>query len=200
MTQDQLAHTILPLGSMRKTETRKIAEEHGFINARKADSQDICFVPDGDYASFLRRYTGKEYPRGAFLDKEGNLLGAHKGIVSYTIGQRKGLGISGNSPLYVCQMNLKNNTVTLGTNDELFSSELTADHLNLISCDNLEVPMRVKGRIRYRQKEQDATVTQIDDDKIKVVFDEPQRAITPGQAVVLYDNDTVVGGAIISSK
>ena len=197
MTQEQLAHTRFPLGNYKKDETRRIAEDQGFRNAKKHDSQDICFVPDGDYVSFMERYRGKTYPPGDFIDKDGNVLGRHKGYVHYTIGQRRGLGIAAEHPLYVVDIRPDTNTVVLGKNEDLFSRELIANKINLISVAKIDQPMRVKAKIRYRHKEQDATVVQIDEDTIKVVFDEPQRAITKGQAVVLYDNDVVVGGGTI---
>ncbi|MBQ7707751.1 MAG: tRNA 2-thiouridine(34) synthase MnmA [Lachnospiraceae bacterium] len=197
LTQEQLAHTLFPLARMSKTEVRALAEEKGFINARKHDSQDICFVPDGDYVSFIEKYTKKLYPHGNFIDKIGNVLGEHKGIIRYTIGQRKGLGLSLKEPMYVMNINPIDNTVMLGTNDDLFTTELIADDVNWISIENLTEPMHVNAKVRYRHTEAPATVTPYEDGKIKVTFDEPQRAITKGQAVVLYDNDTVVGGGTI---
>ena len=198
LTQEQLAHVKLPLGGLRKDQVRVIAEEHGFINARKHDSQDICFVPDGDYAKFIEKYTGKKTPEGDFVDKEGNYIGRHKGIIHYTIGQRRGLGIPAASRLYVCEISPKTNTVVLGDNADLFSSELEADSVNLISVDNLSEPKRVTAKIRYRHKEQPATAWQTPDGILHVKFDEPQRAITKGQAVVMYDGDVVVGGGVIN--
>ena len=198
LTQEQLAHISLPLGGLRKTEVREIAEENGFVNARKHDSQDICFVPDGDYAKFIEKYTGKKTPEGDFVDKEGNYIGCHKGIIHYTIGQRRGLGIPAASRLYVCEISPKTNTVVLGDNADLFSSELEADSVNLISVDNLSEPKRVTAKIRYRHKEQPATAWQTPDGILHVKFDEPQRAITKGQAVVMYDGDEVVGGGVIN--
>ena len=198
LTQEQLAHISLPLGGLRKTEVREIAEENGFVNARKHDSQDICFVPDGDYAKFIEKYTGKKTPEGDFVDKEGNYIGRHKGIIHYTIGQRRGLGIPAASRLYVCEISPKTNTVVLGDNEDLFSSELEADNVNLISVDSLTEPKRVTAKIRYRHKEQPATAWQTPDGILHVKFDEPQRAITKGQAVVMYDGDEVVGGGVIN--
>lgn len=197
LTQDQLSHTIFPLGEMEKLQVRKIAQENGFENADKKDSQDICFIPDGKYASFIESYTKKVYPEGDFVDSFGNVLGTHKGIIRYTIGQRKGLGLALSEPMYVTKLDLSNNTVVLGKHEELFTKTLTASNINLISVENLSEPMRVKAKVRYRQEEQWATAIQTDIDTIKVEFDEPQRAITKGQSVVLYDGDTVVGGGII---
>ena len=197
LTQEQLAHTLFPLGEYRKTEIREIAEEQGFINARKHDSQDICFVVNGKYSDFIEQYREKTYPEGDFVDLEGNVLGRHKGIIRYTIGQRKGLGLSLKESMYVVAVDPEKNRVILGRNDDLFSREFVANDVNLIAVDHIEGEMRVKAKVRYRHEEQWATVTQPEPDKIRVVFDEPQRAITCGQAVVLYDGDVVVGGATI---
>lgn len=197
MTQEMLSHTKFPVGELSKDRVRRLAEDHGLICAHRRDSQDICFVPDGDYESFIRRYTGKDYPPGDFVDTTGKVIGQHKGIIGYTIGQRRGLGVSATMPLYVCQKCVEKNSVMLAGNESLFSAELYAECLNLISVERLDEPLRCKARIRYRHREQWAVVTQVDNDRLKVVFDEPQRAITAGQAVVLYDGDTVVGGGTI---
>lgn len=200
MTQNQLSHTLFPLGGMCKEETRKIAEESGFINAKKPDSQDICFVPDGDYAKIIELHTGKKAPFGNFVDKNGNILGKHKGIIHYTIGQHRWLGIDLPGKRYVCRICPKNNTVVLGTADELFSREAFAEDFNWISGEAPERPFRCKAKIRYRQPEQWATVTPIGKNAAQIVFDEPQRAITPGQAAVLYDGETVLGGGVIAAE
>ena len=197
LTQEQLAHVKLPLGGLRKDQVRVIAEKHGFINARKHDSQDICFVVNGKYSDFIEQYREKTYPEGDFVDLEGNVLGRHKGIIRYTIGQRRGLGLSLKESMYVVAVDPEKNRVILGRNDDLFSREFVANDVNLIAVDHIEGEMRVKAKVRYRHEEQWATVTQPEPDKIRVVFDEPQRAITCGQAVVLYDGDVVVGGATI---
>ena len=181
------------------TEVREIAEKHGFVNARKHDSQDICFVPDGDYAKFIEQYTGRKSIPGDFVDTEGNILGKHKGIIHYTLGQRRGLGIPAASRLYVCDISPKTNQVVLGNNEDLFHSELTATKVNLISCESLKEPMRLKAKIRYRHPEQEAVAWQTEDGVLHVRFDKPQRAITRGQAVVLYDGDIVVGGGVIEN-
>lgn len=199
LTQEQLAHVKLPLGGLRKDQVRVIAEKHGFINARKHDSQDICFVQNGSYADFIEKYTGKKYPEGNFIDCSGNCLGRHRGIICYTIGQRKGLELHFSEPMYVCAVDPIRNTVTLGKESELYSQILTAKDINLISVSSVNKPLRLKAKVRYRQPEQWATITQIDEDTLQVEFDEPQRAITKGQAVVLYDGDTVVGGGTIYS-
>lgn len=197
MTQEQLAHTLFPLGDMRKTEVRAIAEQNGFINAKKPDSQDICFVPNGDYGSVIELQTGKKSQGGNFVDKQGNILGKHKGLIHYTVGQRKGLGISGQKPLYVCRLCPENGNIVLGSNDDLFATELDAVDFNWISGEEPKGKLRCKAKIRYRQPEQWATVFQVDKAAVHIVFDKPQRAITPGQAVVLYDGDIVLGGGTI---
>lgn len=197
LTQEQLSHTVFPLGEFTKTQIREIANEQGFLNANKKESQDICFVPDGDYASFIIKYTNKTYPAGNFINKDNEVIGTHQGIINYTVGQRKGLGVAFGEPRYVCSVNPEDNTVTLGKNEDLFSNELTANDINLISVDRIDGEMRVTAKIRYNHKEQPATVVQIDDNTIKVIFDEPQRAITKGQAVVFYDGEYVVGGGTI---
>ncbi len=197
LTQEQLRHVRFPLGSYQKSEIRAIAEQHGFVNAKKKDSQDICFVPDGDYAGFIERFTGKTFAPGDFIDTQGNLLGTHHGIIHYTVGQRKGLGIAAGYPLYVCGIDPENNQVVLGRNEALFSDTLTAEDVNLIAVESLTEPMRVHAKIRYRHPEQPATAWMTQDGLLHVKFDEPQRAITRGQAVVLYRGDTVIGGGTI---
>ena len=197
LTQEQLAHVQFPLGDQDKNKTREIASESGFRNAQKHDSQDICFVPDGDYAGFIERYSGVKCPPGDFVDAQGNVLGRHKGIIHYTLGQRRGLGIPAAHRCYVTKIDPGTNTVTLGTNDDLMKRTLYANRVNLITVDRIESPLRCSAKIRYRHKEQPCTVTQPEDDLLKVEFDEPQRAITPGQSVVLYDGDVVIGGGVI---
>lgn len=200
MTQRELAHTLFPLGALTKAEVRALALENGFGNARKRDSQDICFVPDGDYAAFIRRYAGKEFPPGAFVGTQGQVYGQHKGIIHYTVGQRKGLGLSFPQPMFVKELDVEKNRVVLAKAEELFSQEVIARDINLISVESIPAPLRVKARVRYRQKEQPATVLQTGPDELRVVFDQPQRAVTPGQSLVLYDGDTVVGGGKIARK
>ena len=197
LTQEQLAHTLFPLGDTPKTETRRIAEEQGFCNARKHDSQDICFVPDGDYVRFMEQYTGKHYPEGDFLNLAGQPVGRHKGAVRYTLGQRKGLGLAMGAPVYVCGKNMAANTVTVGPEEALYHRSLLAENVNWISIPALTEPMRVKAKTRYRQAEQWATALPGPEGKVRLVFDEPQRAMTVGQAAVFYDGDTVVGGGTI---
>lgn len=197
LNQHQLAHSLFPLGSLTKEEARQIAGENGFCNARKKDSQDICFIPDGDYAAFLERFTGKQYPPGDYLDLSGKVLGQHRGAVCYTIGQRKGLGIALGAPAYVCGKDMEKNTVTLGPNEALFSDALLAKDWNWLPFPALTEPLAVTAKIRHSQFDQPATVYPEADGTARVVFREPQRAITPGQAVVLYDGDLVVGSGTI---
>ena len=198
LSQEQLAHTRFPLGEMTKAEARDIAEEQGFINARKHDSQDICFVPDGDYVAFMERYTGKKYTPGDYLDLQGNVVGKHKGAVSYTLGQRKGLNLAMGTPVYVCAKDMERNTVTVGPNEALFSTTLRATDWNWFPFPELTEPIRVSAKARYNQPPQPATVYPEENGFARVVFDQPQRALTPGQAVVLYQDDMVVGGGTIS--
>ena len=198
LDQNQMAHIQFPLGDLTKEEVRQIAQEQGFVNARKHDSQDICFVPDGDYAAFLSRYTGKTYPAGDYLDVNGKVVGTHRGAVCYTLGQRKGLGIALGEPVYVCKKDMAHNTVTVGPNEALFSSALLAGDWNWFPFPALTEPMAVTAKIRHSQYEQRATVYPEADGMAKVVFDAPQRAITPGQAVVLYQGEMVIGGGTIA--
>lgn len=196
LTQEQLSHVQFPLGEITKSQAREQARQQALANAEKAESQDICFVPDGDYAGFLERFTGKTAEKGNFIATDGTVLGQHKGLVHYTVGQRRGLGIAAAHPLYVLKICPEDNTVVLGRNEELFQRELTAKSANLIAMENIEGELRCKAKIRYRHQEQPCSVWQ-EGDKLKVLFDEPQRAITPGQSVVLYHGDTVLGGGII---
>ncbi len=199
MTQDQLAHTLFPVGELTKAETRSIASELGLINASKPDSQDICFVPDGDYAAFIESYTGKSFPQGNYIDKNGAVLGEHSGIIRYTIGQRKGLGIALGKPAYVIAKDTAANTVTLGSNEELFADTVFADEVNWLSLPFTDKPLRVEAKVRYNMKAQPATLYPISDNSIKVVFDTAQRAITPGQALVCYTDSLLICGGTIST-
>ena len=196
MTQKQLSHTIFPLGNMTKEQVRKIAEDYNFITATKRDSQDICFAPDGDYAGFITRE--QYFTPGLFLDQTGKKLGEHKGIIHYTIGQRKGLGISHTHPLYVCK--ISDNNIILGEEDMLYENKLQANDINLIALDNINNKMRVTAKIRYAHKPQPAYVWQTNSDTLHIEFDTPQRAITPGQAVVLYKDETIIGGGTIINQ
>lgn len=197
MTQNQLAHTLFPLGELCKSDTRRIAEENGFLNADKPDSQDICFVPDGDYASVIELHTGQKSVPGHFIDKTGRILGTHRGVIHYTIGQRKGLGLSLPEPLYVCEIRPNENTVVLGKSQDLFHREAMVEDFNWISGEPPHGSVRCKAKIRYRQPEQPATAYVLEDGCVRLIFDEPQRAVTPGQAAVLYDGDVVLGGGTI---
>lgn len=198
LNQHQLSHILFPLGELTKEEVRGIAQQQNFLNARKRDSQDICFVPDGDYAAFLRSYTGKDYPEGDYLDLSGNIVGRHKGAVCYTRGQRKGLGIALGAPVYVCGKDMDANTVTVGPNEALFSPALRAGDWNWIPFCELTQPMTVTAKIRHSRQEIPATVYPEPNNFARVEFAMPQRAVTPGQAVVLYDGDLVIGGGTIT--
>ena len=198
LNQHQLSHARFPLGEYTKAEIREIAEKQGFLNAKKRDSQDICFIPDGDYKAFICRYTGKAYPSGDYLDLQGKVVGTHTGAIGYTLGQRKGLGIALGAPVYVCSKDMAANTVTVGPEDVLFTATLHAKDWNWLPFPALTDPIRVMAKARYRHIPQPATVYPTEDGNAKVVFDEPQRAITPGQTVVLYDADMVVGSGIIT--
>ena len=198
LDQHQLAHILFPLGGLTKTEVRQIAEENGFVNARKHDSQDICFVPDGDYVAFMERYTGKTYAPGDFLDTAGNVVGRHRGAVCYTIGQRKGLGIALGAPVYVCGKDMEQNTVTVGPNEALYSAALRATDWNWYPFPALTEPTAVTIKTRHSQHEQSGWVYPEENGFARVEFDTPQRAVTPGQAVVLYRGDLVIGGGTIT--
>ena len=195
--QEQLSRILFPLGEYTKPEIRAIAEENGFVNARKRDSQDICFVKDGDYAAFIEGYTGKSFSEGNFVDAEGKMLGKHKGAIRYTVGQRRGLGISLGKHVFVLEKNMHENTVTLGDNEDLFSSSLTAREACF--CSPLAAPasLHVAAKIRNTQKQTPAVLTLLDGDRFRVDFETPQRAISRGQSVVLYDGDRVLGGGRI---
>lgn len=197
LTQEQLKHIIMPLGEYTKEEVRKIAGDNNLINANKHDSQEICFVEDNNYAKFIEeKYNYKSIP-GNFVNKDGKILGKHKGIIHYTVGQRRGLGLSLKSPLYVIRLDVDNNTVVLGEQSELLSSTLICTNINFMPFEKLDKPMKVGSKIRYNSKPAMSTIYPLENGYVKVVFDEPVKAITPGQAVVFYDNDIVVGGGTI---
>ena len=196
LTQEQLAHTLFPLGGLHKDEVRQIALDNGLVTAKKHDSQDICFVPDGKYADFIERTAGPS-ASGDFLDQEGRVIGTHKGLIRYTLGQHKGLGLSTAEPLYVLEKDASANTVRLGPDSALWTREVTAEAVNLISVETLAAPIRVTAKTRYSQRESAATAELLADGRLHLTFDEPQRAVTPGQALVLYDGDVVVGGGTI---
>ena len=197
LTQEQLAHTLFPLGELIKSETRAIAEASKLTNAQKPDSQDICFVPDGDYAAAIERLTGKTSAPGNFIDTDGNVLGTHRGITHYTIGQHRGLGLALPERRYVCKIDAGSGTVTLGSGTELYSREVLVHDFNWISGEAPSGPIRCSAKIRYRQPEQAANVEPLSENEALIRFDTPQSAVTPGQSAVLYDDDTVLGGGII---
>lgn len=197
LSQKILSRLLLPLGNYSKPEIRKIAEENCLVTAHKSDSQDICFVPDGDYASFIESYVGEKFPQGDFTLRDGTVLGQHKGIIHYTVGQRKGLGVSYTKPLFVCEINTETNNIILGDNEDLFTDTLKAQNVNIISGEDFSEPTVCKAKIRYKHEEQPAVAFVDGNGILNVKFDEPQRAVTKGQAVVLYDGDTVLGGGEI---
>ncbi|MDR1392066.1 MAG: tRNA 2-thiouridine(34) synthase MnmA [Clostridiales bacterium] len=197
MTQEQLKHTIFPLGDLFKTKVREIAETQGFLNSNKRDSQDICFVPNGNHVSFINKHTGKIPKKGKFINSEGKVFGEHNGIINYTVGQRRKIGISWKCPLYVCSLNAEKNVITLGSEKELYTSEAILKDINLISIESLNSDIKIKAKIRYRHEEQSAKICQIDDEKIHIEFNEPQRAITKGQSMVFYVDEYVIGGGVV---
>jgi len=201
LTEEQLSHTLFPLGEYTKEEVRRIAAEMGFVNARKKESQDICFVPDGDYGAMICRFRGKKYPPGPIVDMKGERLGTHNGIINHTIGQRRGLGVPSDRRLYVVKLDIPNNTVVLGDDGDLFHNRLYIRDFHWITGKIPKGDVRCSAKVRYRQKEQPATLTVsgMEGDTAMLTFDEPQRAITPGQSAVCYDGDTVLGGGVIDT-
>ena len=201
LTQAQLRRTLMPLGDFEsKDAIRALAEEAGLVTARKKDSQDICFIPDGDYTAFLQRH-GVTLTEGNFVDEHGRVLGRHKGLPCYTTGQRKGLGVGGSPyPLYVLRKNAEDNTVVLGPEEALYTSRLILAQPNWIALEALTDPVRCTAKTRYSQTEAAAVVSPLPDGRAEVVFDTPQRAVTAGQSVVLYDGDTVLGGGFICGE
>lgn len=197
LSQKQLSHTLFPLGSLTKTAIREIGEKNGFVNAHKSDSQDICFIPDGNYASFIEKELGAKYPAGDYIDENGNVLGKHKGMIHYTIGQRKGLGISLNKHIFVTKKDAENNTVTLADEDKLFANKVIIKGINLIPFEKIDHPIRIEAKIRYSQNQSPAYAEQTAPDEITLIFDTPQRAPAKGQSAVLYDGEYVIGGGII---
>ena len=197
MTQEMLGRILFPVGEFTKDEIREIARKNGLFTADKKDSQDICFVPGGDYVSFLENYTKKPLKSGVFVDKNGKILGENKGVAAYTIGQRKGLGIALGKPQFVVEKDAENGRVTLSDEADLFTDTLLAESFNFISGEVPTKPIKVTAKTRYSAKEETATVYPPENDKIKVVFSTPQRAVTAGQSVVFYDGDTLLGGGII---
>jgi len=197
LTQDQLAHTLFPLAPFEKTQVREMAKKLGLGVATKPDSQDICFVTDHNYAGFIEEKTGVKTKLGNFVDQQGQILGQHRGLFHYTIGQRKGLGIATGKPMFVTKIDTDTNEVVLGEEQDILSDTLIAADLNWIAFDELTKPLQVTAKIRYGFREAPAIVKQLGDGQVEVVFDQPQRAITSGQSVVFYQGDTVVGGGII---
>lgn len=197
LNQEQLRHSLFPLGELTKAKVRRMAEELDLPVANRPESQEICFIPDNDYPAFLKDYVGDEVKPGPVLDGRGNTLGEHRGIIFYTIGQRRGLGISAGEPLYVVAINREENAIIVGSKEEAYAVEFTASELNWIALDEPKRPMRVNAKIRYRHQEAEALVTPSGENRVRVEFKEPQMAIAPGQAVVFYDGDTVIGGGSI---
>lgn len=197
LSQHQLSHTLFPLGNLQKTEIREIGAENGFVNAHKSDSQDICFIPDGDYASFIEKDLGIQFPQGDYVDEDGNILGKHKGMIHYTIGQRKGLGISMNKHIFVIKKDAATNTVTLADENKLFTDKVIIKNINLIPFDSFEGDIKVEAKIRYSQSQSPAIARITGEDEITLTFSTPQRAPARGQSAVMYIGDTVIGGGII---
>ena len=197
LTQDALSRCEFPLGELSKKEVRELAADMNFPMAKRRDSQDICFVPDGDYAAFINSFTGKIPEKGYFIDSNGRVLGEHQGQLHYTIGQRKGLGIALGKPAFVTKKSAVDNTVTLGDDVDLFTTRVTVRGINLIPFDRMEQPMHLHAKARYRQAAAPARVEQTEADTLLVEFDTPQRAVCPGQSLVLYDGDYMIGGGFI---
>lgn len=200
LTQDQLARTLMPVGAYTKEEIRQMALDLQLPVASKPDSQDICFVPDGDYASFIEKTACRRFPEGNFVLSDGTVVGRHKGIIHYTVGQRKGLGLSLGHPVFVLEIRPDTNEVVVGTGEESMSRYVLADHLNFMSVPDLTEPVRLFAKIRYNHRGAWCQVEKTGDDQILCTFDEPVRAITPGQAVVLYDGEYVFGGGTITGS
>ena len=196
LTQNQLSRTVLPLGEYTKAQAREIAESLNLCVARKSDSQDICFVPDGDYAAFIERNTGINFAAGDYLDLDGKILGKHKGVIHYTVGQRKGLGIALGKHAFVLSKNADTNEVILGDEEHLFYNQVEVSGVNIIAADNLD-GIKAAGKLRYRHTEQPCVIHQTGKDTVILEFDTPQRAPSPGQAAVFYDGDIVLGGGTI---
>ena len=196
LSQTQLSHSLFPLGELTKAQVREIARENGFLNADKSDSQDICFVPDGDYASYIKNATGKSYSKGEYVDVSGNVLGTHSGIINYTIGQRKGLGIALGKPQFVISKDVSSGKVVLGDEEYLFYKRVLVENVNFIPFDRLEGDMRVTAKLRYRHKEEEAVIHPMENG-VLIEFERPQRAPSSGQSAVFYDGKTVIGGGII---
>lgn len=199
LTQYQLEHTLMPVGEYTKDRIREIAAEINLQVAQKPDSQEICFIPDNDYAKFISEYTDTAITEGNFIDKNGNVIGRHKGITHYTVGQRKGLNLALGYPVFVTELRTETNEVVVGSSEDVFGTRLYANRLNFMSVEDLETEKIVHAKIRYGHRGAECTVKKIEEDVVECIFAEPQRAITPGQAVVFYDGDYVLGGGTIIS-
>jgi tRNA-specific 2-thiouridylase len=197
MTQEQLSHTLFPLGGYLKTDVREMATQYGLAVANKPDSQEICFIPDDDYKRFLREETDVKQVPGPIVDTQGNVLGKHEGLMNYTVGQRKGLGIAVGKPIFVVALDMEKNTLVVGDNQDVHVRSLIADDVNYILIDRLDEAKRVMVKIRYHAKEVPATLSPLGEGRVRIDFEEPERAVTPGQSVVFYDSDDVVGGGTI---
>ena len=197
LSQEQLASTLMPLGDLTKAEVREIAEEKGLITAHKSDSQDICFVPDGDYTDFISKWLGVTFPDGDYVDINGKVIGRHKGMIRYTIGQRKGLGMGFGKHMYVLDKSPDENKVILGDEEGLFKTKVLVKGVNYMAMESLNSPINCLGKLRYRHNEQPCRITPLDENTLLAEFNEPQRAPTPGQAAVFYDGDTVICGGVI---
>lgn len=197
LSKEQLGHILFPLGDLSKSTVRTIAKKYNFDNADKHESQDICFIPNGKYAEFIKDFTKKDYPAGHFIDEDGNILGIHKGIINYTVGQRKGLGLALKRPMYVKTVDPINNNIILAPNDNLFSREFDVENINWLAIDRPSSPIHAKVKIRYHHKEANAIIKPTSNDSAKIIFDEPERAITKGQSAVFYHGDIVLGGGTI---
>jgi tRNA-specific 2-thiouridylase len=200
LNQDELSHTVLPLGNLTKNDARKKAKERGLDNAAKKESQDICFVEDGDYAAFIQGYTGRQYPPGDITRTDGTVVGRHRGLIRYTLGQRRGVGAACNVPVYVAEKDYAANALIVGGEEALYTKSCAVKGINLIACDKLNAPMKLGVKTRYLQEEHIAMIEQTGPDAIHVEFEEPQRAITPGQAAVFYDGEAVIGGGTIANS
>lgn len=198
LTQQQLSHTVMPLGAFTKSEVRELAENRGLITAHKSDSQDICFVPDGDYTDFISKWLGITFPEGDYVDINGEVIGKHKGMIRYTIGQRKGLGMGFGKHMYVLDKSATENKVVLGDEDRLFKTRVLVKDVNFMAMEGLSSPLDCLGKLRYRHTEQPCRITPLDETTLLAEFSQPQRAPTYGQAAVFYDGDTVICGGVIS--
>lgn len=201
LTQEQLAHTLMPVGDYTKEEIRQLAEEAGLSVAHKPDSQEICFIPDNDYAAFIDREAGERVPKpGCFVTKEGEVLGRHLGITHYTVGQRKGLHLAMGHPVFVTEIRPETDEVVIGEADEVFRTSLICDHINYMGMEDLRKPREALAKIRYAHGGERCVIEKAEGDQIRVTFKKPVRAITPGQAVVFYEDGYVLGGGTIVSS